>query len=231
MARALGRERVNEDSKERWAVLVKFGRRDYLEQLRNAGSVYMNPQCYFSKLEAVDPVRGDQFEGSDKIFQSNALKRLVIQKNVDASKLVIRPSRLWLSLGKSSCNIYCMFAVLDPANFRVDERNFGFGDSFVMVTDQQMFGDRFSVAAKAAHLDLLYNFVEYYDPTIFSGDTGPFRKPATFAYQNEFRFVVTPGSRDAIVLQLGSLLDITTDIYPSAEINRLIEFPSGPTPD
>jgi hypothetical protein len=148
---------------------------------------------------------------------------------------VVPPSQLrgplLLSLGKSSCNIYCMFAVTDPTKFCVDERNFEFGDSFVIVVDQQTFVDRFSVAAKAAHLDLLYNFVEYYDPHILSGDTGPFRKRATFAYQNEFRFVVQPGSRDAIVLQLGSLVDITTDIYPLFEINRLVEFPSGPRAD
>jgi hypothetical protein len=68
---------VNEDSKERWAVLMKFGQRDHLEQLRNAGLVYMRPQSCFYKLEAVDPVRGDRFEGTDGIIQPNALKRLV----------------------------------------------------------------------------------------------------------------------------------------------------------
>jgi hypothetical protein len=31
----------------------------------------------FYKLEAVDPVRGDRFEGTDGIIQPNALKRLV----------------------------------------------------------------------------------------------------------------------------------------------------------
>jgi hypothetical protein len=43
---------VNEDPKEQWIVLLKFGQRDHLEQLREGGVVYMNPQTYFAKLEA-----------------------------------------------------------------------------------------------------------------------------------------------------------------------------------
>jgi hypothetical protein len=226
---------VNEDRKEQWTVLMRFGQRDHLEQLRKSGLVYMNPQTCFAKLEAVDPLRGDRFEGTDRIIQPNALKRLVIQSNVDARKLVIPASQvrgpLRLSLGKSSCNIYCMFAVTETASFSVDERNFGFGDSFVIVSETQAFVDRFSVAARAIQLDLQYGFVEYYDPDVFSGETGPFRKPATFAHQNEFRFVVQPGSRDAIALQLGSLIDITSGIFPLSEINRLVEFPSDPDVD
>jgi hypothetical protein len=38
---------VNEDSKERWAVLMKFGQRDHLEQLRNAGLVYIDRKAVF----------------------------------------------------------------------------------------------------------------------------------------------------------------------------------------
>jgi hypothetical protein len=216
---------VNEDPKEQWVVLLKFGQRDHLEQLRKGGVVYMNPQTYFANLEG-DSLRGDRFEGADRIIQPNALKHLIVQSNVDARKLIIPASQLRgplrLSLGKY--NIYCMFAVTETAGFSVDERCFGFGDSFIIVLDTRAFVDRLSAAAKAVHLDLQYRLVKY-DPNVLSGETGPFRKPATFAYQNEFRFVVQPGSCDAIVLRLGSLIDITTDIHPLSEINRLVEFP------
>jgi hypothetical protein len=214
---------VNEE--EQWIVLLKFGQRDHLEQLREGGVVYMNPQTYFAKLEA-DALRSDRFEGADRIIQPNALKRLIVQSNVDARKLTIPASQLRgpLRLSLGPCNIYCMFAVTEPARFSVDERCFGFGDSFVIVWDTQAFVDRLTAAARAVHLDLQYRLVEY-DPNVLSGETGPFRKPATFAYQNEFRFVVQPGSCDAIVLRLGSLIDITYGIYPLSEINRLVEFP------
>jgi hypothetical protein len=230
-----GRNVLNEDSKERrvWA-LFRFGQGNHLEQLRKDGVVYMNSQCYFAKLEA-DLLRGDRFEGTDRIIQPKALKRLIIESNVDSRKFIIPASQLrgplGLSLGKSSCNIYCTFAVTETASFSVDETNFGFGDSFVIVLDIQTFVDRLRAAAKAVDLDLYYGFVEYYDPNVFSGETGPFKKPATFAYQKEFRFVVQPGSRDAIVLRLGSLRDITSDIFPLSEINRLVEFHSGPGVD
>jgi hypothetical protein len=112
---------VNEDRKERWVMLVRFARRDRLEQLRNGGVVHMNPHTYFRELEA-DPDRGDRFEGTDRIIQPNALKRLIIQSNNDARKLIIPASQLrgplLLSLGTSSCNIYCMFAETERPLFR-----------------------------------------------------------------------------------------------------------------
>jgi hypothetical protein len=64
-----------------------------------------------------------------------------------------------------------------------------------------------------------WKFVEYYDVGEHSGDTGPFRKPSTFSYQQEFRIAVYPGSCKPIRLSIGSLVDITTPISPLADIN------------
>jgi hypothetical protein len=69
-----------------------------------------------------------------------------------------------------------------------------------------------------------WRLVEYYDAETYSGETGPFRKPCTFAYQKEFRFIVQPGSSSPINLEIGSLADITSEVLPLTDINRLIDL-------
>jgi hypothetical protein len=222
---------ISEDGslpEQTWAVPLKFGKRLHLEQFRNNGLLYMKPQVYFSKLEA-DPVRKDRFEGTDKIFQPDALKHLTIENNVDGRKIVISPADmagpLLMSMGKSLCNIYCMYSVTQTSiGHAVDERNYAFGDSFTIVLNTKEFLARVRSATKAAHFACEYRLVEYYDPDTYSGETGPFRKSSAYAYQNEFRLIVRPGSTGPIELTVGSLLDITTPIHPLSDINDLVDF-------
>jgi hypothetical protein len=219
---------VNQPTQPDWAVLFKFGKRAHLEQFRKDGLLHMNPQAYFSKLEN-DLVRNDRFEGTDKIFQPNVLKHLTITNNSDGRRIVINPSDMAgpvsISLGKSSCNVYCMFSITRPMiGHAVDKRNYAFGDSFIIVLNTEEFLARVCSAAEAAHFKCQYGRVEYYDPDVHSGETGPFRKPSTFSYQNEFRLIVRPGSTGPIKLTAGSLIDITTPIHRLSEINELIDF-------
>jgi len=219
---------VTEPTQPDWAVLLKFGTRAHLEQFREDGLLYMNPQAYFSKLED-DLVRKDRFEGTDKIFQPNDLKHLTIESNVDGKKIVIKPSDmagpLRISMGKSACNVYCMFSVTRPMiGDAIDKRNQAFGDSFAIVLNTQEFLARVCSAAETAHFTCEYRLVEYYDPNVHSGETGPFRKPSTFAYQNEFRLTVSPGSTSPLKLTIGSLLDITTPIHLLSDINDIVDF-------
>jgi hypothetical protein len=106
----------------------------------------------------------------------------------------------------------------------VDEQAFGFGDSFVLVLNTQEFISRTCKAARSAGFRCMYGLIEYYDVDGYSGETGPFRKPSNFAYQQEFRFLVEPGSSQPIRLAVGSLEDITTPIHASRDINRIVDF-------
>lgn len=211
-----------------WVILLKFQKRKYLEEFREKGLLYLNPQSHFTKLEA-DAVRSDRFEATDRIIQPKDLKQMTIENNIDGRKIVVPGSDfvgpILINFGKRSCNIYCMFAVTKPSvGPFVDERNFAFGDSFILVLNTQEFFDRFCAAATAAEFGYEYRLVEYYDVETHSSETGAFRKPNTFAFQNEFRFVLRPGVVEPIRLFLGDLTDITTPIHPLADINRLVEF-------
>jgi hypothetical protein len=68
------------------------------------------------------------------------------------------------------------------------------------------------------------HLVEYFNPDTYSGEVGPFRKPSSFEYQQEFRIIITPGTVEPVKLKVGNLKDITTTIYSLADINKLVEF-------
>lgn len=213
----------------RWMVLLKFGQRRHLEEFRHDGLLYMNPQQYFTDLEG-DLVRGDRFEGTDMIHQPKDVKHIRIENNVNGDVVLIKPEDmvgpLLIRLSKTQpCNLFCMCAVAQPVDGSfVDERAFEFGDSFIIVLNTQEFMNRICAAVRSAGFGYAHGLVTYYDADDYSGETGPFRKPSVFAYQQEFRFSIMPGSRDPVRLAVGSLENITTPIHSLADINKIVDF-------
>jgi hypothetical protein len=216
------------DRVQNWMILFKFSQREHLQQLRSRGLLHMKHQEDFRTIESKP--RRDRFETTDRVVQPNALKRLMVRSNHSQREVVIGPDQLagplLISLGTLSCNVYCMFA-LTQQNITcplVDPDNFEFGDAFVVILRTRTFLDRVLAAATSRRLQCEWRLVEYYDPKTYSGETGPFRKPASLVYQKEFRFIVQPGSSSPINLEIGSLADITSEVLPLSEINRLIDL-------
>jgi hypothetical protein len=224
-----------------WMVLFKFGERKFLEEFRKNGLLYMNPSTCFSELErealgagsTVDPVRADRFEGTDWIFNPKEHEIVIEGPGALDShgkpqnfKVSISPEEIAahtsISINDLSCNVYCMYATTAPQC--VDVRNLSFGNSFVIILNTLEFLKRFSSAANALGLKYQCGLVDYYDLDKHSGPTGPFRKPCSFTYQNEFRLVVRPGSNQARNLMIGNVEDITSEILPLCEINQLFDF-------
>jgi hypothetical protein len=209
-------------------ILFKFGRRVHLDSFRKDGMLYMNPQTAFSKMEN-DCIRGDKFEGTTHIHQPANIIRGTIE-DANGLKITLYPGNFVGPLqvktsDRPSYNVYCMFSMPDVVDGpSVDERNSKFGDAFIVVLRSATFIER--VCAKAAErgFQCTYRLVEYYDEETHDGETGPFLKPSRFAYQNEFRFAISPGDIKPICLEVGSLLDITSEILPLARINELIKF-------
>jgi len=220
---------MSDDVQSGWALLFKFGKRQHLKEMRESGLLYLSPQQYFSKLEG-DAARSDQFEGTDAIHQPHSIKHIKIGDN-----LILRPEQfvgpVSIGLGGVAYNLFCMFALKRPGEgLFVDGRNFAFGDSCVIVLDTQVFIDRFQTAANGMGFASELGFISYYDVNTYSGDTSLFQKPSKFSYQNEFRLAICPGAEKPIVLNVGRLDDITTDVFPLAEVNQLIENDWVPEP-
>jgi hypothetical protein len=216
------------ETKQDWLMLLKFGQRQHIESFRHEGLLYMNSSAYFSILEG-DHVRTDRFEGTDQIQQPHDFAHIRVEAVDDGKVLWIKPEDLagpvLFNFGRSYHNIFCMFAVGHSAeDFRVDERNFAFGDSFIIVLNTQAFIDRVCAAAVATGFECHYRPIEYYDVNTHSGETGPFRKPSHFAYQKEFRFALSPGTKTPVRLTLGDLTDITSPIHALSDINSLVTW-------
>jgi hypothetical protein len=211
-----------------WLVLFRFGPRVRLEEFRTIGLLYMNSSTYFRELEQrspiIDRVRADRFEGSDWIFHpeqhSIRFNWPNIEFTVPSSDIAAHTS---IELSAKICNVYCMYAMTEPEP--IDEQNFEFGDSFVIVLNTLEFLRRFISAAKTSGLYYQYGLVEYYHLDKYSGETGPLRKPFHFAYQKEFRLVLRPGASVRRLL-IGNLEDITSEVLPLQEINK--RFDSSP---
>ncbi len=190
----------------------------------------MNSQKYFSQIEN-DKVRSDEFEGTTSITQPNEIDKLTIT-SPDGKQIIFYPQDFEgpLKIGTGSHNIFCVFSITD-VDLKIpliDPRNLEFGDSFILVTSTKQFLERFSKHAALSNYSYGWDKVGYYDHQTHSGETGVFRKPSPFAYQNEFRLVIAPGKSEPIILTLGSLINITSEIYPLSQINDLVKFvPSG----
>ena len=212
-------------------LLFKFSKRAYLADFRD-GTLHMNSQQYFSELENTNSVKGDKFEGTDQIHQPKDIKSLRIIDNERGTAMEfgsnILAGPLLINFGHFHYNLFCMHTVTnypEKNTLLVDERNFLFGDFFLVITNNQELVNRISSSVKAANLEVLYGPVEYHDASDYSGETGPFWKTDIHSYQREFRIVVYPGSSNPIRLSIGSLEDITTPIYPLADINRIVQLP------
>jgi hypothetical protein len=205
---------------------MKFGDRAHMEAFR-AGKLYTKPLSAFAEMEK-DELRKDRFEGASRISQPHAIKRLKI-RSADGKEITITSEDLagplLMSYGPEvACNVFCMFSITVPQNDFCDSRNLRFGDSFVIMLDTMKFIRRVSHAARRLGFGFDAALVEYFDEDGYSGRTGPFRKPSAFAYQQEFRLVLRPGSAEPYILNVGDLSDITSPVHPLADINRICEF-------
>lgn len=209
--------------------LLKFGARNHIQDFRDNGLLYMNTLAAFSKLEA-DMARGDCFEGSTTIIQPKHAEIVFDASKIGFGTFAINPMELTgpVRIGlqrTASCNIFCLFAITKPTDGElVDKKNLCFGDSCVLILNPTEFLKRVFHAALESGFKPTSALVEYYDTNEYSGETGRFRKRSIFDYQNEYRIVVEPGSHEPLILSIGSLIDITSDIMPSSEINQRLDF-------
>jgi len=202
---------------------LKLSKAEYLQRLRNDGLLHLKPLRYFAELE--DPEKGDAFEGLDTIMQPKRVGELTLSTNMSLGSIAVAPQDLAgpvrISLDRiMDCNVYCLFALTGPvAGALVDKRNLGLGDSFLLILNPHEFRQRVFSAANDAGLNCQAGGVEYYDGENYSGAVGPFRKRSLYAHQNEYRFVVWPGSTAPVELSAGSMQDITSEVLPASYLS------------
>ncbi|MGP8251616.1 MAG: hypothetical protein ACLQHF_06240 [Terracidiphilus sp.] len=209
--------------------LLKFGKRQHLEELRRDGLLFMRPLAEFAQLES-DTARGDNFEGTTEILQPHHIRHFAVDGG-RAGWHAIDPAHMsgpvrFANGETGRCNVYCMFAATDHADeASVSRQNLQLGDSFVAIAQIDEFLDRVVDAARGACLSRFESgMVEYFDLEAYSGQVGRFRKRSSFAYQSEFRIAVEPGSVAPRKLFVGSIIDIASDVLPISDVNEYLDL-------
>jgi hypothetical protein len=211
-------------------VLFKFGEKAHLEDFRTTGNLYMNTQAYFTGVEN-DALRHDPFEGYDEIHQPKDIRTFTITNDETGETTVFKSENfagpIKINFGRQSYSLFCMHGLDTIPNEGadlVDQRNLQFGNSFIVVLNNQEFLNRVGRATSALGIESSWAPVEYYDVETHSGETGPFRKPSAFGFQREFRIAIYPGSTGPVRLPVGDLTDITTPIFSLADINKIVKL-------
>lgn len=207
-------------------ILLKMGQREHMEQFRK-GLLYMNSLSYFRGLEG-DPARADRYEGVTHIFQPKDVSmRLSVpgfgevvigSEDLAAAATISMNSELY-------CNIFCLHAITTPVNGTLfPSEHEWFGDSIVLVLNTQVFLNRMLVAAKARNLKVNGKLVEYFDDETYTGKLDRFRKSRQFAHQREYRIAIESPGTEPLILDIGDIADITSEVIPFSEADNVLKF-------
>ena len=213
--------------------IIKFQSRERLESLQK-GLVYANTLSYYRKLEKQtgDTAVGDSFEG---LFHVNE-GIMIIPETGD--KFVLNDELIKTSA--SNDYVFCMFGILDNTEcFQFSdeqrERMKSFGDSALIILDSNEFVNRVKKAAEAEEYVVHFGKVNYIEPNIDYVDVMmslregmwrvAFYKRAMYKYQNECRFIFSPGKAgvEHLELHIGDISDISVILSVENALNGMLK--------
>lgn len=214
-------ERSNKgDKMDQPGTLIKFGKLEHLDQLRNEGLLYLNNLSYFWKIED-DELRGDPFDCAIQVIRGPKVTMVMPDGN---EVTVCRDYTMKIQpIEPEKINIYCMYALRPHIEgaFPVNERNLRFGDHALILINPNEFMRRLESTFKGQKIVAKGGLVEYVNDK-HNGKLGPFRKFDRFSYQYEWRLVCSGGMGEPRKIQIGSIRDISA-ILPSNDVNKQIK--------
>lgn len=213
--------------------LIKFQDEDKIKSLRS-GKLYAKTLEYYRKREEEtgDCEVGDKYEAMIHINEATI--------HFPDTGEVISVNDDLLKTSESNDFVFCMFGI-NPGSekFRFTdeqkEKLLSFGDTALLILDQDEFICRVKVAAEKAGYKVYFKPVQYYDPTIDGGNmlisllggmwNIAFWKRDYYTYQQEVRFVFAPGDEntDHIELDIGDISDITAVISAKSVLSAIAE--------
>ena len=197
------------------------------------GHLYAKTLKYYREREQEtgDADIGDEFEAMLHVNEGYLRSR-------DTGE-TIELKDVLIPTGNSQDFVFCLFAIYPSTQvFRfTDEQKtkmLSFGDTALVIQDSDAFIKRVLNAAKLKGFDAHFDAVRYYDPSVDSGNlivsllkgmwNIAYWKRERYSYQQEGRFVFTPGNgEDHIDLDIGDISDISTIFPSSAVLSALVE--------
>lgn len=195
--------------------LMRVGHEEHILELQNQGKLFCNSIKYFRELEKTDKNRHDDREGA---FKTEILDPEKLSLSKDGKKLPVTFTFFRLNKFDNSIDqhkLYCMFGFKEKhmtGKPFVDERNITFGDKALIVFDTKEFVTRIKRELNSKNLKYSFDYVSYYEEKDINKNLSIFNKPKRFSYQNEFRFYIQHEDPSPLVIEIGSIEDISVII-------------------
>jgi len=192
-------------------VLIKFGKRQHMENLLKYGKLRIQPATYFGDSSHIGAVRDDEIsiDLSSALSRNDVLALVINPQDVPAKipayrldAQIVSPTDYWL---------YCLTNSVEARLF-VDFQ----ADSCVVINDRTKFGEMLRVAAERHLVDTTYceGHATYIDPIL--AQTAklfvPLVKHFRYSYQDEYRFGWMPRAAtkklEHVDIELGCLAEI-----------------------
>lgn len=204
--------------------LIKFQSADRIASLQR-GHLYAKTLKYYRELEKEtgDANIGDEFEAMLHINEGFI--------RIPDTGETIELNDVLMTTKDSEDFVFCMFGIYpstEQFRFTDEQRRelLSFGDTALVIQDSEQFIQRVVEAAKQRGYEAHFDATQYYDPSVDNGNiivsllkgmwNIAFWKRNRYAYQQEGRFVFTPGNgEDHLELDIGDISDIST-IVPAA---------------
>ncbi|MDY3751977.1 hypothetical protein [Christensenella minuta] len=208
--------------------LIKFHSKEIIEKFQK-GSFYMQSLEIYRKMEVAEgnTIVGDDFEGMFHVNEAEALE--------PKSGKIMNIVNGLIPTVYSNDFAFCMFHICPQEDTFIfsdkqKEKLRGFGDTALLITDQNKFFKRIYLAAERRGFSVNHGPVIYFDESIDSFNllVKLMRKPESFAflkrkkkydYQQEYRFVIHADNimADHIELDIGDISDIS-EVMPTLKI-------------
>lgn len=201
---------------------LKFGQVHNIKELYHNGIVFMNSIEYFRRLDD-NGIRGDSYEGINNIINFPSGKFSIPSINYEGT---FKSFHIKGAYEESYGNIYSMYCISSngwktPAEFYIDPRVRKFGSSCLMIKRTDVFLNRVTKELNRLNLKFRHGFISYYNKQQINRSVHVFEKPNEFEYQKEFRIYIQREASDSIILNIGSLEDISEIFKTSSIVEEL----------
>lgn len=212
--------------------LIKFQSAERIETLRQ-GHLYAKTLKYYRDLEKKtgnDEI-GDEFEAMLHVNEGHI--RIPETGETISLKEALVPTT------NSDDFVFCMFGIYPSLKHfafsdQQKEKMLSFGDTALVILDSEEFIRRVCAAAEREGYTAHFGAVNYFDPTIDSGNLiisllkGTWNialwKRDKYSYQQEGRFIFTPGNgEDHINLDIGDISDISAVLPSKMVLTAIVE--------
>jgi hypothetical protein len=184
---------------------VKFNPRQYLEDLRDNGTVFMNTLQYFRDVEQ-NTQKQDPSEGTKEIKQGGYFRFTVNGETYEVTNENQNVVQMRTFDSNLRGNIYSLMVITKQMleeKYTLDLKNAELGDHFLVITKPELFLQRVEQALKARGIKYERKPVHYYDHTTYSGKLYVFDKPMLgYQHQSEFRIFAYYDKDEPLILKI-----------------------------